>query len=269
VTGSPYLEAAVAAAYDRIAAPAQFAAPARDLVAMMRVPAGGRLLDVGTGTGAVARAASDAAGRNGLVVGADPSPEMLRASRGGASNPVVVARAPGLPFRDGVFDAVAAGFVMSHVDDPAAALADMARVCRAGGRIGITAWDAGGNPAGELWRGAASGFPAADGLSEAFRKAVPGEECFARPEHVEGVLRGAGLNPVELAHREYRIRLPAHDYLRMKEASVEGTLLRRMLDGESWDVFRRRVAVAFRSRFGQTVEYLRGVHIGVGAKGGV
>jgi ubiquinone/menaquinone biosynthesis C-methylase UbiE len=268
VAGSPYLEPAVAAAYERIAAPAQFAAPARDLVAMIRLPPDGKVLDVGTGTGILAAAASHAVGPAGLVVGMDPSPAMLRASGRRASNPVVAARAPGLPFRDGVFDGVAASFVVSHLEDDAAALVDMRRVCRGGGRVGITTWDAGPNPVGELWRQVAAAFPGADRLPEAFRRIVPGEERFSHPQNVERALRSAGLEAIEVVHREYPIRLSVADYLSMKEASVEGTLLRRMLDSGSWTAFKHRVADAFRTEFGDTVAYVRGVHVGIGSKGG-
>lgn len=269
MAGSPYLEPAVAAAYDRIAAPALFAAPARDLVALIGLPPGGMVLDVGTGTGVLAAAASHAVGPAGLVVGMDPSPEMLRTSRRRASNPVVVAaRAPGLPFREGLFDGVAASFVVSHVEDDGAALVDMRRVCRGGGRVGITTWDGGPNPAGEVWRQVAAAFPGADRLPEAFRRIVPGEERFSHPQNVERALRGAGFEAIEVVHREYSIRLAVADYLSMKEASVEGTLLRRMLDGASWNAFKRRVADAFRTEFGDTVAYVRGVHVGIGSKGG-
>ena len=50
---SPYCDAEVVAAYDRLAVPRQFAAPARDLVAGLGLSVvGNRVLDVGTGTGA-------------------------------------------------------------------------------------------------------------------------------------------------------------------------------------------------------------------------
>src|ERR671934_1974076 len=99
---SPYLDPNVATVYSRLAAPAQFAEPARALVAALEPPAGALALDVGTGTGVVAAMLSDAVGRDGRVVGIDPSIEMLRLA--GAIRLPVVAQVPGLPFGSSTFD---------------------------------------------------------------------------------------------------------------------------------------------------------------------
>jgi demethylmenaquinone methyltransferase/2-methoxy-6-polyprenyl-1,4-benzoquinol methylase len=90
---------------------------------------GGRLLDLGGGTGA----ASTIFGRR-AVVALDPAPEML------ALNPAserVVAVGEALPFRDGTFDAVFSAYVFRNLDSVDATLGEMARVLRSGGRAGI------------------------------------------------------------------------------------------------------------------------------------
>src|SRR5712691_1401072 len=56
--------------------------PAAYLVALIGIPPGARVLDVGTGTGAAARVAAEAAGVGGLVVGIDPAPPMLAQAAG-------------------------------------------------------------------------------------------------------------------------------------------------------------------------------------------
>src|SRR5437016_3186444 len=147
---SPYSIPEVATTYRRTAAPIQFAPPAADLVTMIEPPLGGRLLDVGTGVGVAAKPASRLVGPTGLVVGIDASIEMLRAGRDRLTT--VVARTPGLPFRHDAFDRVIASFVVSHFEDYGAGLADMVRVCRSEGRVGMTAWGGGSNPVGQLWR---------------------------------------------------------------------------------------------------------------------
>jgi demethylmenaquinone methyltransferase / 2-methoxy-6-polyprenyl-1,4-benzoquinol methylase len=67
-------------------------------------------------------------------VAADFSLEMLRAGRH-RRVPLVGADALALPFADGVFDAVTISFGLRNVADPDAALAEMARVTRPGGRL--------------------------------------------------------------------------------------------------------------------------------------
>src|SRR2546422_6272098 len=103
---SPYLDPQVASAYERLAAPSQFATPARDLVALLDVPPGATVLDVGSGTGVVATALAEAVGAGGDVVAVDPSAALLPAARHQLSPPPGVARAPGLSFPG---DAVGAG----------------------------------------------------------------------------------------------------------------------------------------------------------------
>src|SRR5919197_4252645 len=72
--------------YARVHAP-RMALPGRDLVRFVGVTVGARVLDVGTGTGVVARAAAEATGPEGIVAGVDQSLAMLRhalADRNGA-----------------------------------------------------------------------------------------------------------------------------------------------------------------------------------------
>jgi len=64
-----------AADHDRLAVPAVFAEPARELVARTGLPAAGRILDIGTGTGIAARLAIELAHPGTIVVGLDPSLE--------------------------------------------------------------------------------------------------------------------------------------------------------------------------------------------------
>lgn len=113
---------------------------ARALVASSPVPLGGRpVLDVGSGTGAVAEAAEAAGAR---VVTADRSHHMV--ASGAGRWPSVVADVVTSPFRDDSFFAALAGFVINHVA-PAAALREMARVVTPGGVVLASTW-AGGVP---------------------------------------------------------------------------------------------------------------------------
>jgi len=102
----------IADVYDRLVVPYVFAQPAKDLVIALRPPAEGILLDVGTGTGVCATIARQCISTAGTVIGVDPSLGMLRVAKRKGS--VVAGLVPGLPFRDGIFDAELASFVLSH-----------------------------------------------------------------------------------------------------------------------------------------------------------
>jgi ubiquinone/menaquinone biosynthesis C-methylase UbiE len=101
--------------------------------------AGGSHLDVGSGTGALAARAADL-GRT--VVALDSDPGMVTMSRAAVPGCVVSASLPNLPFEAATFDAVTANFVINHVGDPRAAMRDLARVTRPGGRLAVTIWPA-------------------------------------------------------------------------------------------------------------------------------
>jgi len=101
-----------------------------------RVDAGPRetVLDVATGTGAVAR---ELVARKGCtVVGLDQSPEMLaEARRRSPGLTFIEGRAEELPFPDAAFDALTFTYLLRYVAVPAATLQELARVVRPGGTI--------------------------------------------------------------------------------------------------------------------------------------
>jgi demethylmenaquinone methyltransferase/2-methoxy-6-polyprenyl-1,4-benzoquinol methylase len=109
-----------------------------------RVPAGpgDRVLDVATGTGAVALELVRT--RACDVVGLDQSPEMLAVARrriaaAGAADRVelVQATAAALPFDDAAFDHLTVTYLLRYVAEPAAVLQELARVVRPGGTLAM------------------------------------------------------------------------------------------------------------------------------------
>jgi demethylmenaquinone methyltransferase / 2-methoxy-6-polyprenyl-1,4-benzoquinol methylase len=96
-----------------------------------RVPPNSRVLDVATGTGAVAL---ELQARGCTVVGLDQSPEMLDLARARGLD-VVEGRAESLPFDDASFDALTFTYLLRYVDDPVATLRELRRVVRPGGTI--------------------------------------------------------------------------------------------------------------------------------------
>ncbi|MBA3877625.1 MAG: bifunctional demethylmenaquinone methyltransferase/2-methoxy-6-polyprenyl-1,4-benzoquinol methylase [Anaerolinea sp.] len=111
----------------------------RRLVARAGLGAGGRALDVATGTGKVAADLQRRVGPDGHVLGVDLSPAMIDvAARRFADRPglaFVVGDALALPTDDGGFDAATIAFGMRNLPDYRRGFAEMARSVRPGGRV--------------------------------------------------------------------------------------------------------------------------------------
>lgn len=107
---------------------------------------GEAVLDLGTGTGAVAARAADAVGPDGRVVGVDISPQMLAlaqarmSSLGLANVELREGRGEEIPADDGAFDALVASLSLMYVIDREAAARECARVLRPGGRFVAAVW---------------------------------------------------------------------------------------------------------------------------------
>ncbi len=102
------------------------------------VAPGMAVLDVACGPGIVACAL---AGKGGHVTGIDLTPAMIETARARQRQTGLtgmdwrVGNATELPFAEGAFDRVVTRYSFHHLQDPAAALAEMKRVCRPGGRV--------------------------------------------------------------------------------------------------------------------------------------
>jgi demethylmenaquinone methyltransferase / 2-methoxy-6-polyprenyl-1,4-benzoquinol methylase len=122
--------------YDRLGALLSFGQDPRWRKAMVsHVPRdGGSVLDVATGTGLVAERLLAQGHR---VIGLDQSPDMLAVARGrfGDRVELVEASATSIPFPDASFDHLTFTYLLRYVDDPAATLAELARVVRPGGTV--------------------------------------------------------------------------------------------------------------------------------------
>jgi arsenite methyltransferase len=104
---------------------------------------GERILDVGCGPGFYGAELLDEVGPDGKVVGLDSSPQMLavaaRRCEGHANVEFLEAEATSLPVEDAAFDAAVCVQVLEYVPDVSAALAELHRVLRPGGRVVV--WD--------------------------------------------------------------------------------------------------------------------------------
>ena len=106
----------------------------RFLVSRIDAGTGDRVLDVATGTGAVA--AELLRQKGCVVVGVDQSQEMLAVAREHVPTvELVEASAEQLPFADASFEGLTVTYLLRYVDDPGATLRELARVVGPGGTI--------------------------------------------------------------------------------------------------------------------------------------
>lgn len=167
------------------------------------VRSGELVLDVGCGPGALTTVLAKIVGPE-QVAAVDPSEPFVKACRDRVPGADVrVAPAEALPFGDAEFDRALSQLVFHFVKDPAASVAEMARVTRSGGLVAACVWDMTG------------GMSMIHGYWEAVREAgVPGqseEERFGgRSGQLAALWRQAGLREVtdgsltvETAYRDF------------------------------------------------------------------
>lgn len=111
------------------------------LVTFSGVTEGDRVLDVGSGTGALSAAA--AAVESVQVTGIEPSPAYVRYAQEHVDGRFRVGDALALPFPDDAFDKTLSMLVLNFVPDAPAALQQMIRVTLPGGVVAAAVWDYG------------------------------------------------------------------------------------------------------------------------------
>lgn len=124
----------------------RFAPVIDHVLARAQLQQGQHVLDLGTGTGAVAVRAAPLVAPGGRVLAADISAEMLELARGRAARAgctdiaFAEGRAEAIPADDAAFDVALASLSMMYVIDRAAAAREIARVLRPGGRFVAAVW---------------------------------------------------------------------------------------------------------------------------------
>lgn len=98
---------------------------------------GMRVLDVGVGTGLVAREAAALVGDPTCVTGIDPSPGMLEHARVPAGVRLIEGSAEDLRFPDATFDFLSMGYALRHISDWALGAREFFRVLKPGGLVCI------------------------------------------------------------------------------------------------------------------------------------
>jgi SAM-dependent methyltransferase len=165
------------------------------------------VLDVGTGPGYVA---AQAAERSAVATGVDIADEMVAlARRRHAGVSFRRADAEELPFPDRSFDALVGNLVINHLPRPEQAVGEFARVLAPGGAMALSTWDVPENTRFlGILRDALRVCGVADGEATG-----PDPFRFAGDDEFRGLLRGVGLDDVEVRHVELSHRVADADEL--------------------------------------------------------
>jgi SAM-dependent methyltransferase len=127
--------------YESCFVPAIFGAWAGPVADAAGIRRGNEVLDVGCGTGVLAREALRRVGQEGRVVGLDLNEGMLAVAA--RAEPKIEWRqgdAASLPYQDASFDVVVSQFALMYFPDRAACLRQMWRTLRPGGRLAVAVW---------------------------------------------------------------------------------------------------------------------------------
>jgi SAM-dependent methyltransferase len=169
---------------------------AREFLEWLAVPPGGRWLDVGCGTGALAETILALAAPS-EVVGIDPSPEYVAFARDRVNDPRVrfeVGDARALHAASATFDALGSGLVLNFVPEPEKAVPEMARLARPSGTVAAYVWDYsdGMQMMRHFWNAAGALDPRARELDEGRRFSL------CKPEPLIDLFQATGLEKIEV-----------------------------------------------------------------------
>ncbi|MEE8603385.1 class I SAM-dependent methyltransferase [Euzebya tangerina] len=258
-----------AATYDRVDVEF-FATFGRMLVDAVALRPGERVLDIGTGRGAVLDPASSAVGPTGLAVGVDLAPTMVALTAADlADREQVLVRqedATSLPTSLGTFDAVLSSLVLFFSDDPAGTLQHWASFVRPGGRLGLVTFVE--DPDDSIFEELLTPFLPDDAQQE---PAVDRSsfDLVRDAGWLDGAVRDAGLTVISATEHRHLTRfadieqwwewvwshgmraalelVPARDHDALREAAGRVLQDRRLPDGDLGLGVRIRITVANRA----------------------
>ncbi|MDC0766916.1 class I SAM-dependent methyltransferase [Streptomyces sp. HD] len=184
------------------------------LVEAAAAESGGRVLDVGCGTGGTTLAVARRLGPAGHCVGVDISEPMIaaaraRAERAGTPASFIRADAAEHPFEPAAFDAVISRFGVMFFDDPVRAFTNLRRAARDGAGLRFIAWR---GPAENPFmttaeRAAAPLLPSLP----ARRSDGPGQFAFADSEKVHRILEESGWSGIDIRPIDVECTLPERE----------------------------------------------------------
>lgn len=220
--------------YDEFFVPALFREWAAPVAEAAKLSPGHKVLDVACGTGVLAREALGQVRPGGGVVGLDCNAGMLEvAKRSSAEVEWKLGQAESLPFPEGHFDAVVSQFGLMFFEDRAAALREMWRVLRPGGRLAVAVW-----AAVEDTPGYAAMVALLERLfGERAANALRAPYILGDPETLQGLFEAAGILGVRTTTRDGTARFPSIES--WVHTDVKGWTLADLIDEAQYETLQR------------------------------
>lgn len=215
--------------YERCFVPAIFGQWAAHVAGAATLALGDRVLDVGCGTGVLARAAADRVGADGRVTGLDLNAGMLAVAR--RLRPQVDWRegdATNLPFASNSFDAVVSQYALMYFPDRAAALKEMVRVLRPGGRLAIAVW----GPFERATSYVTLTEIARRRCGQAAANVLTAPFALGNEDELHDLFQAAGIDGVGVELRDGTVTFPTIETF--VETEVRGSPLEALLDDEGY-----------------------------------
>jgi ubiquinone/menaquinone biosynthesis C-methylase UbiE len=193
--------------YNRYFVPAIATPVSVDLLRIAALQPGERVVDVACGTGVIARLAAEQVGPSGSVTGVDVAPEMIDVARRvspSASSSIEwhVSDAVTLPLPDNSHDVVLCQLGLMFMEDRTAAVSEMRRVLRTGGRVVVNT----PGPIQPLFKDMEQAI--IEHINPALGGFVSAVFSMHDPDALAALLREAGLRDVTAKVSIARLRLP-------------------------------------------------------------
>jgi ubiquinone/menaquinone biosynthesis C-methylase UbiE len=208
VHGRP-LATSVPEMYDRFLVPAVFGPWADEFLHWFGVHEGDRVLDLACGTGALSDRLRPRVGVQGRVVGLDLNPLMLAVARSHLPKqpiPCCQADAARLPFRDCSLDAALCHHGLQLIVDHDRTIAELHRVVRPGGRVGLSVWASIDHSPGYRALATVMARHFGDPIAERYRQGPFG---YGLPARAERTLRAAGFTQIQVETCERPVAFPS------------------------------------------------------------
>lgn len=219
--------------YEEFFVPSLFLEWAARVADAAHLAPGQKVLDVACGTGVLAREAARRVQPGGAVTGLDRNEGMLSVARRKAPDiDWRLGMAESLPFADAAIDAVVSQFGVMFFEDRRAALSEMWRVLRPGGRLAVAVWDSLDRTPGYAAMAALLQRLFGDRVADALRAPF----ALGDLEALRSLFTEAGITKVEIRTSDGTARFPSIES--WVHTDVKGWTLADLIDDEQYDELR-------------------------------